>query len=129
MSEDAADARSLEEWVESVDEWVEFVWGDLLTGVDENEDIRWLPSCGCIVRNDGEYLDLFVYDGGWAGDRCVDPDHELIWQMYYVVKKAEDIDAPPSDEDRAELVRLVKKYTNGWTDRAELLKKIGAADE
>jgi hypothetical protein len=115
--------------VSTLDDWAQFIWDNLLEGVEGNEGLRFLP-CGCIVRNDDSvYLDLYSFNEGWAGRSCEDQAaHQVIWRMIHLAKALDDFYAPLPDAEREELVRLVREYTDGWGEQKDILRKIGVEE-
>lgn len=106
-----------------IDTLSEFIWEHLLEETSYGGHIRCL-SCGCVVLPDGDYLDLYVWDNGER--RC---DETTGHRMVNLVCRWLNGHYPENELDPgalAEIVTMITKYTEGWSEQADLLERLGA---
>ena len=101
----------------------EFIWEHLLEETSYGESLRCL-GCGCVVLPDNDYLDLYVWDNGER--RCDEAGGHYMVNLVNRHLNSADPDADLSPEDLAEIVTMIEKYTDGWSEQADLLARLGA---
>jgi hypothetical protein len=94
--------------------FVRAVWDCLLEDSDLSPVVKVMP-CGCLVMgdiaSDRPYLDLFVHDSGWAGERCDEDEcHRLVWQTNHQARIVDGFDDPLSNDQWAALAVAVRSY-------------------
>lgn len=101
----------------------EFIWEHLLEETSYGRNIRAL-GCGCLVIPDGDYLDLYVWDKG--DRRCPEVGGHRMVNLVTGWLDSVDPDADLSSEDLAEVVAMIEKYTDNWSEQPDLLERLGA---
>lgn len=105
-------------------DWTGPVWDllDEIPGIPADR-IRAM-SCGCMVRADGIWLDLYVWQN--RRDACnMDRAHEMIFTTNVMADAVEgDPDEQPDAVTAAALLRLVEEYTQGWGERDLVLSRF-----
>ena len=106
-----------------IDRVSEFIWDNLLEETPYGDRLRSL-SCGCMVIPDGDYLDLYIWDNGERS--CDEAGGHYMVNLVNRSLNSADPDADLSPEELAEIVTMIEKYTEGWSEQADLLKALGA---